>query len=128
MTRSVARPSREGLRIQHRGWADRIQDVKAGQRAARSELWLDDLRNRREQKTALSAYDVHQLSPEDDSGAALEGQYDYGDGRTKGGADYMIFSHANELPAAEVSKWWFASSVAGGWSTRLQDYEAMPSE
>src|SRR5438876_648718 len=71
-------------------------------------VWLDDMKNRVEQADIVSRT-TYINCPADLILARLQGHYDYGDGRKKEDAKYMIFSSRNcNYPQPKYAMWWLS--------------------
>jgi nitrate/nitrite transport system substrate-binding protein len=88
-------------------------------------VWLDQLDNRKEQCQIVSAASYVNCPPEVIYDR-LMGNLDYGDGRTKKDADYMIFSDRNcNYPQAKYVKWWLSQFRRWGLVQGTPDYDAI---
>ncbi len=88
-------------------------------------VWLDDLGNREEQCTIVSAPSYINCPKEIILGRLL-GKYDYGDGRTKEDPNYMIFSQRNcNYPQAKYGLWWLSQFRRWGMIQGTPDYDGI---
>ena len=88
-------------------------------------VWLDDLKNRPEQCQIVSRATYINCPPELILGR-LQGHYDYGDGRKKEDANYMIFSARNcNYPQPKYAKWWLTQFRRWGMVEGAPDYEGV---
>jgi nitrate/nitrite transport system substrate-binding protein len=88
-------------------------------------VWLDDMKNRREQAEIVSRATYINCPPELILGR-LEGHYDYGDGRIKEDPNYMIFSSRNcNYPQPKYAKWWLSQFRRWGMVDTAPDYEGI---
>lgn len=88
-------------------------------------VWLDDMKNRPEQATIVSAATYINCPPELILGR-LQGHYDYGDGRTKEDPNYMIFSDRNcNYPQPKYAVWWLSQFRRWGMLPTAPDYEGV---
>lgn len=88
-------------------------------------VWLDDLSHRQEQCEIVSKASYVNCPPEIIYDR-LVGNLDYGDGRTKKDADYMIFSGRNcNYPQPKFAKWWLSQFRRWGMVEGAPDYEGV---
>jgi nitrate/nitrite transport system substrate-binding protein len=88
-------------------------------------VWLDDLGNRKEQVSIISAASYVNCPPEIIY-SRLMGELDYGDGRTKKDEDYMIFSSRNcNYPQPKYIKWWLSQFRRWGMVEGAPDYDGV---
>ena len=88
-------------------------------------VWLDDMKNRREQAEIVSR-PTYINCPSELIRGRLEGHYDYGDGRTKEDPNYMIFSSRNcNYPQPKYAKWWLSQFRRWGMVDTAPDYEGI---
>jgi nitrate/nitrite transport system substrate-binding protein len=88
-------------------------------------VWLDDLGNRPEQAKIVSAATYINCPPETILGRML-GKYDFGDGRKKEDANYMIFSSRNcNYPQLKYAKWFLAQYRRWGFVDGSVDYDGI---
>jgi len=88
-------------------------------------IWLDKLDNRPEQAEIVSRPAYINCPKEIILGRML-GQYDYGDGRKKQDADYMIFSSRNcNYPQPKFAKWFLSQYRRWGLLKGTPDYEGI---
>lgn len=88
-------------------------------------VWLDDLGNRKEQVSIISAASYVNCPPEVIY-SRLMGELDYGDGRTKKDEDYMIFSGRNcNYPQPKYIKWWLSQFRRWGMVEGAPDYDGV---
>jgi len=93
--------------------------LKALQEAA---VWLDDLKNRPEQAELVSRPTYINCPREIILGRML-GDYDFGDGRKKKDANYMIFHDRNcNYPQAKYAVWWLTQFRRWGMVEGAPDY------
>jgi nitrate/nitrite transport system substrate-binding protein len=105
-------------------FADRNpRTVKAVLRALQeASVWLDQMGNRPEQARLVSQATYINCPPEVILGR-LEGRYDFGDGRTKQDANYMIFSQRNcNYPQPKYAAWWLTQFRRWGMVAGTPDY------
>jgi nitrate/nitrite transport system substrate-binding protein len=97
--------------------------VKAVLRALHeASVWLDQVGNRPEQARLVSQATYINCPPEVILGR-LQGQYDFGDGRTKKDPNYMIFSQRNcNYPQPKYAAWWLTQFRRWGMVTGAPDY------
>jgi len=85
-------------------------------------VWLDNLDNRPEQCAIVSRPTYINCRPELIL-SRLEGHYDYGDGRKKEDASYMIFSRRNcNYPQAKYCSWFLSQYRRWGMVAGAPDY------
>ncbi|HYE32538.1 MAG TPA: ABC transporter substrate-binding protein, partial [Methylomirabilota bacterium] len=85
-------------------------------------VWLDDLKNRPEQADIVSRPTYINCPKELILGRML-GEYDFGDGRKKSDANYMIFSARNcNYPQPKFAVWWLSQFRRWGMVTGAPDY------
>ena len=88
-------------------------------------VWLDDLNNRPEQCDLVSKPTYINCDAKTILGR-LQGHYDYGDGRTKEDANYMIFSSRNcNYPQPKFAKWFLSQYRRWGLLKGVPDYEGI---
>jgi nitrate/nitrite transport system substrate-binding protein len=88
-------------------------------------VWLDDLGNRPEQAKIVSAATYINCPPETILGRML-GKYDFGDGRKKEDANYMIFSSRNcNYPQLKYAKWFLTQYRRWGFVDGSVDYDGI---
>src|SRR4051812_9757454 len=88
-------------------------------------VWLDDLNNRPEQCELVSKATYINCDKETILGR-LQGHYDYGDGRKKEDANYMIFSGRNcNYPQPKYAKWFLSQYRRWGLVHGAPDYEGV---
>ncbi|MGC4095301.1 MAG: CmpA/NrtA family ABC transporter substrate-binding protein [Polyangiaceae bacterium] len=88
-------------------------------------VWLDDLKNRKEQADIVSRPTYINCPPESIL-PRLMGEYDYGDGRKKKDENYMIFSSRNcNLPDPKYAKWYLSQFRRWGLTDSAPDYEGI---
>jgi nitrate/nitrite transport system substrate-binding protein len=97
--------------------------VKAVLRALHeASVWLDQIGNRPEQARLVSQATYINCPPAVILGR-LQGQYDFGDGRTKQDPNYMIFSQRNcNYPQPKFATWWLTQFRRWGMVTGAPDY------
>jgi nitrate/nitrite transport system substrate-binding protein len=100
--------------------------VKAALKALyEASIWLDDLKNRKEQAEIVSRPTYINCPPEGIL-PRLMGEYDYGDGRKKKDENYMIFHSRNcNLPQPKYAKWWLSQFRRWGMVDKAPDYDAI---
>jgi nitrate/nitrite transport system substrate-binding protein len=85
-------------------------------------VWLDSLPNRVEQ-AAIVSRPAYINCPSDIILGRLQGHYDYGDGRKKDDASYMIFSSRNcNYPQPKYASWWLTQFRRWGMVEGTPDY------
>jgi nitrate/nitrite transport system substrate-binding protein len=88
-------------------------------------VWLDDLKNRKEQAEIVSRPTYINCPPEGIL-PRLMGDYDYGDGRKKQDENYMIFSSRNcNFPQPKYAKWWLSQFRRWGMTPAAPDYDGI---
>ncbi|MFZ5896727.1 MAG: CmpA/NrtA family ABC transporter substrate-binding protein [Myxococcota bacterium] len=88
-------------------------------------VWLDDLKNRKEQAEIVSRPTYINCPPETIL-PRLMGDYDYGDGRKKKDENYMIFHSRNcNFPEPKFAKWWLSQFRRWGMVDAAPDYEGI---
>jgi nitrate/nitrite transport system substrate-binding protein len=88
-------------------------------------VWLDNLENRPEQAKIVSAATYINCPPEIILGRML-GKYDFGDGRKKDDANYMIFSSRNcNYPQLKYAKWFLSQYRRWGFVDSSVDYDGI---
>ncbi len=88
-------------------------------------VWLDDLKNRKEQAEIVSRPTYINCPPEGIL-PRLMGDYDYGDGRKKQDENYMIFSSRNcNFPEPKYAKWWLSQFRRWGMTPSAPDYDGI---
>jgi nitrate/nitrite transport system substrate-binding protein len=88
-------------------------------------VWLDNLDNRPEQCAIVSKPTYINCDAKTILGR-LQGHYDYGDGRTKEDANYMIYSQRNcNYPQPKYAKWFLSQYRRWGLLKGTPDYEAI---
>lgn len=88
-------------------------------------VWLDQMDNRPEQATLISAPTYINCSPEAIL-PRLQGKYDMGDGRKFRDPNYMIFSDRNcNYPQPKYAKWWLTQLRRWGFTEGAPDYEGI---
>jgi nitrate/nitrite transport system substrate-binding protein len=99
------------------------RSVKAVLRALHeASVWLDQVGNRPEQARLVSQATYINCPPEVILGR-LQGQYDFGDGRTRKDPNYMIFSQRNcNYPQPKYAAWWLTQFRRWGMVTGAPDY------
>jgi nitrate/nitrite transport system substrate-binding protein len=105
-------------------FADRNpRTVKAVLRALHeASVWLDQVGNRPEQARLVSQATYINCPPDVILGR-LQGQYDFGDGRTKKDPNSMIFSQRNcNYPQPKYAAWWLTQFRRWGMVTGAPDY------
>jgi nitrate/nitrite transport system substrate-binding protein len=97
--------------------------VKAVLRALHeASVWLDQAGNRPEQARLVSQATYINCPPDVILGR-LQGQYDFGDGRTKKDPNHMIFSQRNcNYPQPKFAAWWLTQFRRWGMVTGAPDY------
>jgi nitrate/nitrite transport system substrate-binding protein len=91
-------------------------------------VWLDDLTNRDELSSIVSA-PTYINCPKDILLGRLLGKYDYGDGRMAEDPNYMIFSSRNcNYPQAKYGVWWLSQFRRWGMVEGPPDYEGVAKE
>ena len=100
--------------------------VKAALKALHeASVWLDVMDNRPEQAEIVSKPTYINCDPKTILGR-LQGHYDYGDGRTKEDANYMIYSSRNcNYPQPKFAKWFLAQYRRWGLVKGVPDYEGI---
>ena len=100
--------------------------VKAALKALHeASVWLDDMNNRPEQCDIVSKPTYINCDAKTILGR-LQGHYDYGDGRTKEDANYMIYSRRNcNYPQPKFAKWFLAQYRRWGLVKGAPDYEGI---
>lgn len=89
-------------------------------------VWLDDLSHRPEQCDIL-ARDAYIKCKRDQILGRMLGDYDYGDGRKRKDAHYMIFHQRNcNYPQTAYAKWWLTQLQRWGMIQGTPDYEGVP--
>jgi len=87
-----------------------------------SSVWLDKIENRPEQARIVSQATYINCPPEVILGR-LQGHYDFGDGRKKEDAGYMIFSSRNcNYPQPKYAVWWLTQFRRWGMVEGAPDY------
>jgi nitrate/nitrite transport system substrate-binding protein len=90
--------------------------------------WLDQLDNRNEM-CDIVAQPAYINCPKEIILGRMLGDYDYGDGRTKKDAHYMIFSDRNcNFPQPKHGKWWLSQFRRWGMVQGAPDYEGIVSK
>ena len=90
--------------------------------------WLDQLDNRSEM-CDIVAQPAYINCPKEIILGRMLGDYDYGDGRTKKDAHYMIFSDRNcNFPQPKHGKWWLSQFRRWGMVQGAPDYEGIVSK
>lgn len=88
-------------------------------------VWLDNMDNRPEQCDIVSKPTYINCEAKTILGR-LQGQYDYGDGRTKEDPNYMIFSSRNcNYPQPKYAKWFLSQYRRWGLLKGAPDYEGV---
>jgi nitrate/nitrite transport system substrate-binding protein len=88
-------------------------------------VWLDNLDNRPEQCAIVSKPTYINCDAKTILGR-LQGHYDYGDGRTKEDANYMIYSQRNcNYPQPKYAKWFLSQYRRWGLVKGAPDYEGI---
>jgi nitrate/nitrite transport system substrate-binding protein len=88
-------------------------------------VWLDNMANRPEQAEIVSKPTYINCDPKTILGR-LQGHYDYGDGRTKEDANYMIYSSRNcNYPQPKYAKWFLSQYRRWGLVKGAPDYEGI---
>lgn len=88
-------------------------------------VWLDDLKNRKEQADIVSRPTYINCPPEGIL-PRLMGDYDYGDGRKKHDENYMIFSSRNcNFPQPKYATWWLSQFRRWGMTPSAPDYDGI---
>ncbi|MDB6131472.1 MAG: nrtA [Verrucomicrobiales bacterium] len=88
-------------------------------------VWLDDLKNRKEQSEIVSRATYINCPPEIIYGR-LMGEYDMGDGEKKQDPNYMIFHDRNcNYPQYKYAKWFLSQYRRWGLVTGTPDYEGI---
>ena len=88
-------------------------------------VWLDDMKNRPEQAEIVSRPTYINCPPEIILGR-LQGNYDYGDGRTLKDPNYMIFNDRNcNFPQEKYAVWWLTQFRRWGMLPQAPDYQAV---
>jgi nitrate/nitrite transport system substrate-binding protein len=91
-------------------------------------VWLDDLKNRPEQAEIVARPSYINCPPEIILGRLL-GHYDYGDGRKKDDANYMIFNQRNcNYPQKKYAKWWLTQFRRWGMVDGRPDYQGVAAQ
>src|SRR5947208_4949611 len=85
-------------------------------------VWLDNLDHRREQ-AAIVSQPTYINCPKEIILGRLLGDYDFGDGRKKKDANYMIFHERNcNYPQPKYAMWWLTQFRRWGMVDRAPDY------
>src|SRR3954463_1077599 len=85
-------------------------------------VWLDDLKNRPEQAEIVSR-PTYINCPKEIILGRLLGDYDFGDGRKKKDANYMIYHDRNcNYPQAKYAIWWLTQFRRWGMVSGAPDY------
>ncbi len=88
-------------------------------------VWLDKMENRPEQAKIVSAATYINCPPEIILGR-MQGKYDFGDGRKKDDANYMIFSDRNcNYPQLKYAKWFLTQYRRWGFVDGTVDYDGI---
>jgi nitrate/nitrite transport system substrate-binding protein len=88
-------------------------------------VWLDEMNNRTEQASIVSAATYINCPPEAIL-PRLQGKYDMGDGRKFKDSNYMIFSDRNcNYPQPKYGKWWLTQLRRWGFTDGAPDYEGV---
>lgn len=88
-------------------------------------VWLDDMKNRPEQAQIVSRA-AYINCPSDLILGRLQGNYDYGDGRTKQDKYYMTFHDRNcNYPQPKFATWWLSQFRRWGMVEGAPDYEGI---
>ncbi len=88
-------------------------------------VWLDNMDNRPEQCAIVSKPTYINCDAKTILGR-LQGHYDYGDGRTKEDANYMIYSQRNcNYPQPKYAKWFLSQYRRWGLVKGAPDYEGI---
>jgi nitrate/nitrite transport system substrate-binding protein len=91
-------------------------------------VWLDDLANRDEQCTIVSA-PTYINCPKEIILGRLQGKLDYGDGRSVDDPNYMIFSSRNcNYPQQKYGIWWLTQFRRWGMVEGAPDYAGVAKE
>lgn len=91
-------------------------------------VWLDDLGNRDEMCSIVSA-PTYINCPKEIILGRLLGKYDYGDGRVLDDPNYMIFSNRNcNYPQLKYGVWWLTQFRRWGMVEGPPDYEGIAKE
>jgi nitrate/nitrite transport system substrate-binding protein len=91
-------------------------------------LWLDRLENRPEQADIVSR-PTYINCPRELILGRLLGKYDFGDGRKKQDASYMIFSARNcNYPQPKYAVWWLTQFKRWGMVSGVVDYQTIPAQ
>jgi nitrate/nitrite transport system substrate-binding protein len=109
--------------------AENPKTVKAVLKALHeASVWLDVLGNRKEQAEIVSRPTYINCPPETIHGRLI-GKMDYGDGRTKDDADYMIFSSRNcNYPQRKYAVWWLTQFRRWGMVEGAPDYAGIAAQ
>jgi nitrate/nitrite transport system substrate-binding protein len=88
-------------------------------------VWLDDMKNRPEQAEIVSR-PTYINCPADLILGRLQGHYEYGDGRTKEDAKYMVFSARGcNYPQPKYALWWLSQFRRWGMVDSAPDYQGI---
>ncbi len=88
-------------------------------------VWLDDVRNRPALAEMLSRTTYVNCQPEVILGR-LQGNYDYGDGRTKQDDHYMIFNQRGaNVPQPKLASWYLTQFRRWGMVPSAPDYDGI---
>ncbi len=88
-------------------------------------VWLDQMDNRAEQASIVSAATYINCPPEIIL-PRLQGKYDMGDGRKFRDPNYMTFSDRNcNYPQPKYAKWWLSQLRRWGFTEGAPDYEGV---
>lgn len=91
-------------------------------------VWLDNMENRPEQARIISQASYVNCPPELILGR-MQGNYDYGDGRTRQDPRYMIFSSRNcNYPQKKYVVWWLSQFRRWGMVTGAPDYQGVANQ
>jgi len=88
-------------------------------------VWLDNLENRPEQ-AAIASQPTYINCPKEIILGRLLGDYDFGDGRKKKDANYMIFHERNcNYPQPKYAMWWLTQFRRWGMVAGAPDYHGV---
>lgn len=91
-------------------------------------VWLDKMDNRPEQAEIVSKATYINCPPEIILGR-MQGNYDFGDGRTKQDSHYMIFHDRNcNYPQPKYAVWWLSQFRRWGMVEGPPDYQGVPKQ
>src|ERR1043165_6411685 len=88
-------------------------------------VWLDDMKNRPEQAEIVSR-PTYINCPKELILGRMQGHYDFGDGRKKEDANYMIFNKRNcNFPQPKYLVWWLTQFRRWGMLPAAPDYKGV---